>query len=103
LEVNLGDEPTKHGFAVGELRRIAPEMLSLAHLSIQGLMSIPPVSNTDAEARGWFRQLRELRDEIFEDAAALSMGMSSDFEIAIEEGATHVRIGSALFGPRISV
>lgn len=101
LEVNLGNEPTKHGFAPEELRRDATEVLSLEHLAIIGLMAIPPVSGTEAETRGWFRQLRELRDQIFQGDASLSMGMSADFEIAIEEGATHVRVGSALFGPRV--
>ncbi len=100
LEVNLGAEPTKHGFAPEELPLIMAEVASLDHLSITGLMAIPPVSNTDADARGWFRRLRELRDHFFQDSGSLSMGMSADFEIAIEEGATHVRIGSALFGPR---
>lgn len=100
LEVNLGAEPTKHGFAPEELPLIMAEVTSLDHLSITGLMAIPPVSNTDADARGWFRRLRELRDHFFQDSGSLSMGMSADFEIAIEEGATHVRVGSALFGPR---
>jgi len=100
LEVNLGEEPTKHGFTPEELPLIMAEVRSRDHLSITGLMAIPPVSNTAAEARGWFRRLRELRDQSFGDDGCLSMGMSADFEIAIEEGATHVRIGSALFGPR---
>ncbi|MCP4202600.1 MAG: YggS family pyridoxal phosphate-dependent enzyme [bacterium] len=100
LEVNLGDESTKHGFAVAELDHVVADLRSLEHLSISGLMAIPPVSSTEAEARRWFRQLRMLRDRLFQGEASLSMGMSGDFEIAIEEGATHVRIGSALFGPR---
>lgn len=100
LEVNLGAEPTKHGFTPEELPRIIAEVASLDHLSITGLMAIPPVSDTEAETRGWFRRLRELRDQFFRDGGSLSMGMSADFEIAVEEGATHVRVGSALFGPR---
>ncbi len=100
LEVNLGNEPTKYGFPPEELPLVMAEVTSLDHLTITGLMAIPPLSSTDAEARGWFRRLRELRDQLFQDGGCLSMGMSADFEIAIEEGATHVRIGSALFGPR---
>ncbi len=100
LEVNLGDEPTKHGFTAKELPLVMAEVTSFDHLSITGLMAIPPVSDTEAETRAWFRRLRELRDQLFRDGGSLSMGMSADFEIAVEEGATHVRVGSALFGPR---
>ena len=100
LEVNLGNEPTKHGFAPAELPQVMAELASRDHLSITGLMAIPPVSESEAETRGWFRRLRELRDQLFEHGGSLSMGMSADFETAIEEGATHVRVGSALFGLR---
>jgi pyridoxal phosphate enzyme (YggS family) len=106
IEVNLGDEPTKHGFATADLfARIAP-LAELEHLRIVGLMAIPPISGSEAETRAWFRRLRELRDEMLsrpewrDVRGDLSMGMSQDFELAIEEGSTHVRIGTDLFGPR---
>ncbi len=106
LEVNLGGEATKHGFPVAEVRSGLAELAALEHLRIEGLMSIPPPAADAEGSRPWFRRLRELRDELFARpqwrgrAGLLSMGMSADFEVAIEEGATHVRVGSALFGPR---
>lgn len=106
LEVNLGLEDTKHGFLPGMVLDAAQPLLDLEHLKIVGLMAIPPHESNPAWSRTWFRQLRTLRDELFsrpgwsERPGFLSMGMSDDFEIAIEEGATHVRIGTALFGPR---
>ena len=107
LEVNVGEEPTKHGFEPKEVRDGSlDELATLPRLSICGLMTIPPRETDPERSRAWFRRLRELRDELFERPAWsdrpgwLSMGMSLDFEIAIEEGATHVRVGTALFGPR---
>ena len=106
LEVNLGGEESKHGFSVEEVRGGLGELAELEHLRIGGLMAIPPPEADPESSRRWFRRLRELRDELFARtewsgrAGLLSMGMSGDFEIAIEEGATHVRVGSALFGPR---
>jgi PLP dependent protein len=106
LEVNLGGEASKHGFAPERLAAAARPLAALAHLRIVGLMAIPPQSDTPEGSRRWFRQLRELRDGLAGHAewaswpGHLSMGMSDDFEVAIEEGATHVRIGTALFGPR---
>jgi pyridoxal phosphate enzyme (YggS family) len=106
LEVNLGSEETKHGFPAGELAETVRPLADLKHLRIVGLMAIPPLGRAAEESRPWFRRLRALRDEL---AATpewagwpgwLSMGMSDDFEVAIEEGATHVRVGTALFGPR---
>jgi pyridoxal phosphate enzyme (YggS family) len=105
LEVNLGGEGTKHGFQPGELASAAGSFAAFRHLRIVGLMTIPPPADPEA-SRPWFRQLRELRDELAERPewrgfpGYLSMGMSDDFEIAVEEGATHVRVGTALFGPR---
>jgi uncharacterized pyridoxal phosphate-containing UPF0001 family protein len=81
-------------------------LADLQHLRIQGLMAIPPQGETADDVRPWFRRLRELRDELASRPewqgfpGWLSMGMSDDFEVAIEEGATHVRVGTALFGPR---
>jgi hypothetical protein len=106
LEINLGSETSKHGFSVAGLVATAQPLAALEHLRIRGLMAIPPFSDDPEASRPWFRKLRELRDELFarpEWAGRpgwLSMGMSGDFAIAIEEGATHVRVGTALFGER---
>ena len=106
LEVNLGGEETKHGFAVAEIESGLAELAELEHLRIDGLMAIPPPAADPEGSRPWFRRLRELRDGLFARPewagrdGLLSMGMSADFEVAVEEGATHVRVGSALFGPR---
>jgi pyridoxal phosphate enzyme (YggS family) len=96
LEVNVGGEPTKHGIAADELSTLM-QRLRDPHLSIEGLMTIPPPGSPE-DARRCFRQLRALRDAA--GLRELSMGMSDDFEIAIEEGATMVRIGRAIFGER---
>jgi pyridoxal phosphate enzyme (YggS family) len=106
IEVNLGDEPSKHGFAPDRLLDAAEPLLTLEHLRIVGLMTIPPQEEDPGRTRAWLRRLRELRDLLFsrpgwsERPGYLSMGMSDDYTIAVEEGATHVRIGTALFGPR---
>lgn len=108
IEVNLGDEPSKHGFPPTGLAAAVAPLAALGNLRIGGLMAIPPfAAATDREAsQRWFRRLRELRDDLGARRewagwpGWLSMGMSDDFEVAIEEGATHVRIGTALFGPR---
>ena len=106
LEINLGGEASKHGFTVDELTSAVAPLAELESLEIRGLMAIPPFGDDAEVSRGWFRQLRELRDELAERQVWrefpgwLSMGMSGDFEVAIEEGATHVRVGTALFGPR---
>jgi len=78
-------------------------LTALGGVRLRGLMTIPPVTPTAEEARPWFVRLRELRDRIrrtYPDVLELSMGMSLDYQVAIEEGATMVRIGTALFGPR---
>ncbi len=106
LEVNLGAEETKHGFPAEELMETVKPLAGYKHLRIVGLMAIPPLGRAPEESRPWFRRLRALRDELAarpEWAGSpgwLSMGMSDDFEVAIEEGATHVRVGTAIFGPR---
>ena len=106
IEVNLGGEETKHGFSPAGLAEAIRPLADLEHLEFAGLMAIPPPA-ADAEGmRPWFRRLRGLRDELAARpewagmAGWLSMGMSDDFEVAVEEGSTHVRIGTALFGPR---
>ncbi|QQR74799.1 MAG: YggS family pyridoxal phosphate-dependent enzyme [Holophagales bacterium] len=106
LEVNLGAEPTKHGFDPDEVLAAARELAPLEHLRLVGLMAIPPFGDDPEASRPWFVQLRSLRDDVATALGPerfpglLSMGMSDDFEVAIEEGATHVRIGTALFGAR---
>lgn len=104
LQVNLGGEESKGGFSPEELEQGIEELTQFQHLRIRGLMCIPPFESEAAAARKWFIQLRELRDRIACRATGgltdLSMGMSGDFEIAVEEGATWVRVGSAIFGRR---
>ena len=104
IEVNLAAESTKHGFNAETLRANLEALYALRRLEIQGLMCIPPFDPDPTKSRPYFIQLRELRDELEKLGSAplplLSMGMSHDFEIAIEEGATIVRVGSAIFGER---
>ena len=106
LEVNLGLEESKHGFPPEGLAEAARPLADLEHLKIAGLMAIPPQADDPEGSRPWFRRLRELRDELGSRPewprfpGWLSMGMSHDFEVAVEEGATHVRVGTSLFGPR---
>lgn len=98
VQVNLGEEPQKAGVAPGELKALLDAMSGLESLRIRGLMAIPPAVGAPEAARPFFRRLRELRDGA--GLEHLSMGMSADFEVAIEEGATLVRVGTAIFGPR---
>lgn len=105
FEVNIAGETTKSGFSPDELAAALPELLALPGLRSHGLMTIPPLAPDPEKARPYFRKLRLLRDDLAArfpqaDWAHLSMGMSDDFEVAIAEGATLVRIGSAIFGPR---
>lgn len=98
VQVNLAGEVTKGGFAAEELKGALEVLAGLSGLSVRGLMAIPPPVEEAERGRGWFRRLRELRDAA--GLEHLSMGMSDDFEVAVEEGATMVRIGTAIFGPR---
>ena len=106
LEINLGNEESKHGFSPDGLADAVRPLADLEHLKIVGLMAIPPQADDPEGSRPWFRKLRELRDELGARPewagfpGLLSMGMSHDFEVAVEEGATHVRVGTSLFGPR---
>lgn len=104
LQVNIGQEASKGGYPPEALRAEMESLLTLERLEIIGLMCIPPVGPDAESARPWFASLRKLRDameiEYQVKLPALSMGMSGDFEVAIEEGATHVRVGSAIFGKR---
>jgi PLP dependent protein len=98
VQVNVGEEPQKGGVHPAELKGLLESLTALSNLEVRGLMCIPPVAETAEASRPSFKRLRELRD-----AAGLehcSMGMSGDFEVAIEEGATMVRVGTAIFGPR---
>jgi pyridoxal phosphate enzyme (YggS family) len=103
LQVQVEAEPQKGGVAPAELRALADAVAALPRLRLRGLMCIPPPHEDAAAQRAAFARLRRLRDElnaVGHALDALSMGMSADFEVAIEEGATHVRVGTAIFGPR---
>jgi pyridoxal phosphate enzyme (YggS family) len=104
LQVNIGGEASKGGFEPEVLRQEIGKMGALEHLRIRGLMCIPPAGPDAESARRWFVSLRDLRDELEAISGRqfpqLSMGMSGDYEVAIEEGATHVRVGSLIFGHR---
>ena len=104
LEVNVAGEGSKFGFSPDKLRDQMEELLVLPRLSILGLMTIPPLAEESEASRKYFVQLRELRDrlqtEFHVDLAQLSMGMTEDFAVAVEEGATLVRVGTAIFGER---
>jgi pyridoxal phosphate enzyme (YggS family) len=104
LEVNVGGEGSKFGFKPETLRAEMEPLLGLVRLSIEGLMIIPPLAEEAEASRRFFAQLRELRDMLEKDfdlkLPQLSMGMTNDFPIAIEEGATLVRVGTAIFGER---
>ena len=97
LQVNIGDEPQKTGADTRDVEALAQRIASQPSLHLRGLMAIPPVGTPD-ESRPYFRKLRSLRDAL--GLEHLSMGMSEDFEAAIEEGATLVRVGRAIFGSR---
>lgn len=101
IQVDLAGEATKSGAAEKDLPALAAYLRQCSHLNLKGLMTLPPFFEDAEQARPFFRRLREIRDEIFgNERAELSMGMSHDFEIAIEEGATIVRVGTAIFGAR---
>jgi uncharacterized pyridoxal phosphate-containing UPF0001 family protein len=104
LQVDQAGEETKGGFTPTELHEAMPTLARLSDIRIVGLMSIPPAVENPEDSRRWFRELRELRDDLCKNFQIelpwLSMGMSGDFEIAVEEGATHVRVGSSIFGKR---
>lgn len=98
LQVNVGAEPTKHGVAVAGLRSLVTAAADCPAVELLGLMTVPPASEDPETSRPYFALLRRLAQE--HGLRALSMGMSHDFEVAIEEGATHVRVGRAIFGAR---
>jgi len=104
LEVNVAGEASKFGFAPDALLASLDDLLGLGRVGVEGLMTIPPPVEDPDKARPFFARLRALRDTCQERAGiplpVLSMGMSGDFEAAIREGATHVRVGTAVFGER---
>jgi pyridoxal phosphate enzyme (YggS family) len=103
IEVNLSGEATKFGTDEERVLNLARRIQNLGHLSLEGLMTMPPYFDSPEMSRPYYAALRELKDRMFTDGIRLkelSMGMSNDFEIAIEEGATYIRVGTAIFGPR---
>ena len=105
IQVNISGEETKSGTAPEETRELVRKAIALPHLRVEGLMTMPPYFDDPVRARPFFRRLREIRDAIVAAAPGhplpeLSMGMTGDFETAIAEGATLVRIGTAIFGER---
>ena len=104
IEVNVGREPQKSGVLPEDAATLLTTALASAHIEVTGLMAIPPQTSDPEESRWHFRSVRELRDRLQDRCGAalpdLSMGMTQDFEIAVAEGATMVRVGTAIFGPR---
>ncbi|HZI79851.1 MAG TPA: YggS family pyridoxal phosphate-dependent enzyme [Vicinamibacterales bacterium] len=106
IQVDLAGEATKFGVQPGEIQRLFDAAGACRAATVVGLMTLPPVPDTPEDARPWFQRLRTLRDEWLAAGVPasmlreLSMGMSGDFEVAIEEGATIVRVGTAIFGSR---
>jgi pyridoxal phosphate enzyme (YggS family) len=105
VEVNLGGEMSKSGLPEHKVKDLLSAAKDLPNLRIEGLMTVPPFCENPMDARAYFKRLRELRDKLRElngnvDFQELSMGMTHDYTVAVEEGATIVRIGTALFGPR---
>jgi PLP dependent protein len=106
LQVDLGLEATKSGIAEEELATLAERTSELTHLKLEGLMTLPPFFDEPEKARPYFAKLRKLRDNLAKEGffgerpGELSMGMTNDFEVAIAEGATMVRVGTAIFGER---
>ena len=103
IEVNISGEATKFGTDEEKVFSIARGILNLDHLSLEGLMTMPPYFDSPEMSRPYYIKLRELKEKMIREGIPLkelSMGMSNDFEIAIEEGATYVRVGTAIFGER---
>ena len=104
LELNLGGEASKAGIPPEEAERLLEVALACPHLEVRGVMAVPPYDPDPEQSRPYFRRLAGIRDSLARrfgrPLPELSMGMSHDFAVAVEEGATEVRIGTALFGPR---
>jgi pyridoxal phosphate enzyme (YggS family) len=107
IQVDLAHESTKHGAETAVVRDLVHAALDARAVRLRGLMIVPPFPENPEDSRPWFRRLRELRDDLVsrgvpaDRLSELSMGMSHDFEVAIEEGATMVRVGTAIFGRRV--
>ena len=104
VEIKLSHEESKHGLAPDALPEFLKALAGLANLRVSGLMTVPPWSEDAETARPYFQHLRRLRDESLKEypgMTELSMGMSNDFRVAIEEGSTTVRVGTAIFGKRV--
>lgn len=108
LQVNIGNEPQKNGFVLNEIEQVTSDIRLLKNVQVEGLMCIPPFVSPE-ETRSYFRRMKVLFDNLKQensgnsdniDFQELSMGMSGDYRVAIEEGATMVRVGSAIFGDR---
>ena len=108
IQVNIGEEEAKSGVHPGELFAFFRSASKMEWLNVRGLMALPPFFDQPARARPFFRRMRQLFDALKQESLSpenlteLSMGMSGDFEVAIEEGATLVRIGTAIFGSRVA-
>ena len=108
IQINIGQEASKSGISVSEASRLAREINSLKNLALKGLMTMPPYFDNPEKARPYFMALKDLRDRLQQELETslktkireLSMGMTADFEVAIECGATIIRVGTAIFGAR---
>jgi pyridoxal phosphate enzyme (YggS family) len=106
VQVDLADEPTKYGAPIDAVAQVVAAGLACQSAQLSGLMAIPPRPTNPEDSRQWFKRLKDLRDQLVRNGVPadslreLSMGMSHDFEVAIEEGATMVRVGTAIFGTR---
>jgi hypothetical protein len=106
IQVNIGNEPSKAGTTVDQVETLTRAIAKLDNVRIQGLMALPPHHEDSEQVRPWFRQLRQLAEHLAGQEIpqvsmkTLSMGMSGDFEVAIEEGASLIRVGTAIFGAR---
>ena len=104
IQINSGDDPLKYGFAVNEVIHIVKKINKLSNLTLEGIMMIPPFTEINNQYRNILKKTKSIQLDIYnsgiKNCVNISMGMSRDYEIAIEEGATHVRIGTALFGMR---
>ena len=98
LEINIASEESKYGFSIDELDAVINQINNLKNINIKGFMTVAPNTNKPEENRKYFKKMKELKDKF--NYEILSMGMSNDYKIAIEEGSTYVRIGTKIFGER---
>jgi len=104
IQINVGEDPSKHGFHINQALDVAKEIDQLSFLKLEGVMMIPPFIDMNEHYRSIFKKTKKIQLDIFnsgiKNCINVSMGMSRDYQLAIEEGATHIRIGTALFGNR---